>query len=180
MDVTAVAELEKAGVKVDDPMRLFVPVERDEQGQVKTVGDLVPVRFGDTTAHVTLQSISKLWTGNKQPPNFTKAPPPDYQPFFFLIETTAAAFCRATGRAEPDQEFEQLFRHLLRRPDGEAKNPLFSHLRAAARLYMSLRDVSEAEFEAVAQRLHQSAKHYNTHVGSTNYFQHVLREVLGA
>lgn len=70
--------------------------------------------------------------------------------------------------------------HLARRPDGHHKNPLFSYLRAAARLYLSLRDVSQAEFEAVAQRLHQSAKLHAGHIGSTNYFQAVLRQVLGA
>ena len=34
--------------------------------------------------------------------------------------------------------------------------------------------------EAVIERLHQSAKHHQTHVGSINYFQDVLRGVLGA
>ncbi|QAT82290.1 hypothetical protein EJ065_0684 [Corallococcus coralloides] len=180
MDANVVAELEKAGVKVEDPMRLFIPVERDEQGQVKPVGDEVPVRFGDVTAHVRLQPISALWTGNKQPPDFNRPPFPEYEPFFFLIEVTAAGFCRDTRHAEVDQEFSQLYRHLARRPDGHHKNPLFSYLRAAARLYLSLRDVSQAEFEAVAQRLHQSAKLYSGHIGSTNYFQVVLRQVLGA
>ncbi|NPD24795.1 hypothetical protein [Corallococcus exiguus] len=180
MDANVVAELEKAGVKVEDPMRLFIPVERDEHGQVKVVGDEVPVRFGDVTAHVRLQPISALWTGNKQPPDFSRPPFPEYEPFFFLIEATAAGFCRDTRHAEVDQEFSQLYRHLARRPDGHHKNALFSYLRAAARLYLSLRDVSQAEFEAVAQRLHQSAKLHAGHVGSTNYFQAVLRQVLGA
>ncbi|MCY1036628.1 hypothetical protein OV207_34645 [Corallococcus sp. BB11-1] len=180
MDANVVAELEKAGVQVDDPKRLFIPVERDEQGRVKPVGDEVPVRFGDITAHVHLQPVAKLWTGDKQPPNFNKPPFFEYEPFFFLIEATAAGFCRDTRHAENDQEFAQLYRHLARRPDGQHKNPLFSHLRAAARLYMSLRDVSQAEFEAVAQRLHQSANTYSAHVGSQNYFLNVLRQVLGA
>lgn len=45
---------------------------------------------------------------------------------------------------------------------------------------MSLRDVSQAEFEAVVERLHESAKHHQAHVGSSNYFQDVLRGMLGA
>lgn len=180
MDANAVAELEKAGVKVDEPDRLYVAVEWEDGKRVRTVGDTVQVRAGEQLVHVHLQPISKLWTGSKVPPSFAKAPPPEYQPFFMLLEATAAGYCRAVRNTETDQEFERLYRHLLRRPDGTDRNPLFSYLQGAARLYMSLRDVSQAEFEAVVERLHLSAKHFQTHVGSINYFQEVLRGVLGA
>ncbi|MCP3169777.1 hypothetical protein [Myxococcus qinghaiensis] len=180
MDANAVAELEKAGVRVDAPDRLFVAVEWEDQKHVVPVGARALVRAGEVTTHVTLQPISKLWTGDKKPPSFAKTPPPEYHPFFILIEATAAGYCRAVRNTETDQEFERLYRHLARRPDGTDRNPLFSYLQGAARLYMSLRDVSQAEFEAVAHRLHQSAKHHHTHVGSINYFQDVLRGVLGA
>ncbi|MFP2930451.1 hypothetical protein ACLESO_35685 [Pyxidicoccus sp. 3LG] len=180
MDANAVAELEKAGVAVDQPDRLYVAVEWEDGKRVLPAGQRVQVRAGEQLTHVTLQPISKLWTGDKQPPSFAKAPPPEYHPFFFLIEATAAGYCRAVRNTETDQEFERLYRHLLRRPDGTDRNPLFSYLQGAARLYMSLRDVSQAEFEAVVERLHQSAKHHQTHVGSINYFQDVLRGVLGA
>jgi hypothetical protein len=180
MDANAVAELEKAGVRVDEPERLYVAVEWEDAKRVLPVAERVQVRAGELLTHVTLQPISKLWTGDKQPPSFAKAPPPEYHPFFLLMEATAAGYCRAVRNTETDQEFERLFRHLQRRPDGTDRNPLFSYLQGAARLYMSLRDVSEAEFKAVIHRLEQSAKHFNTHVGSINYFQEVLRGVLGA
>lgn len=180
MDANAVAELEKAGVKVDQPDHLYVAVEWEDGKRVLPVGERVQVRAGELLTHVTLQPISKLFTGDTKPPSFAKAPPPEYHPFFFLIEATAAGYCRAVRNTETDQEFERLYRHLLRRPDGTDRNPLFSYLQGAARLYMSLRDISQAEFEAVVERLHQSAKHHQTHVGSINYFQDVLRGVLGA
>ena len=180
MDANAVAELEQAGVKVDQPAHLYVAVEWQDGKQVIPVGERVQVRDGELLAHVRLQPISKLWTGDTRPPSFAKAPPPEYEPFFLLIEATAAGYCRATRNTETDQEFERLYRHLLRRPDGTDRNPLFSHLQGAVRLYMSLRDVSQAEFEAVIHRLHQSARHFSTHTGSINYFQEVLRGVLGA
>ena len=180
MDANAVAELEKAGVKVGAPERLFVAAEWRDDKHLLPVGERALVRDGELTAHVTLQPISRLWTGSAKPPSFTPAPPPEYHPFFILIEATAAGYCRAVRNTETDQEFERLYRHLLRRPDGTDRNPLFSYLQGAARLYMSLRDVSQAEFEAVVGRLHQSAKHHSTHVGSINYFQDVLRGVLGA
>ncbi|WIG94823.1 hypothetical protein [Myxococcus sp. SDU36] len=181
MDANAVAELEKAGVKVDQPERLYVAVEWDEDGKhVRPVGERVQIRAGEQLAHVTLKPISQLFTGDVKPPSFAKAPPDEYQAFFLLIEATAAGYCRAVRNTETDQEFERLYRHLQRRPDGTDRNPLFSHLQGAVRLYMSLRDVSQAEFEAVVHRLHQSARHFQTHTGSINYFQEVLRGVLGA
>ncbi|MCK8503580.1 MULTISPECIES: hypothetical protein [Myxococcus] len=181
MDANAVAELEKAGVKADAPDRLFVAVEWDaDKKHVVPVGPRALVRDGEKLAHVTLQPISQLWTGDVKPPSFAKIPPPEYHPFFMLLEATAAGYCRAVRNTETDQEFERLYRHLARRPDGTDRNPLFSYLQGAARLYMSLRDVSQAEFEAVVLRLHQSARHHQTHVGSINYFQDVLRGVLGA
>jgi hypothetical protein len=53
-------------------------------------------------------------------------------------------------------------------------NPLFSYLRAASRLYLSLRDVSRAEFEAVANRLRVSARTFSAGIDSTNYHHFVL------
>jgi hypothetical protein len=55
-------------------------------------------------------------------------------------------------------------------------NPLFSYLRAAARLYLSLRDVSRAEFKAMANKLRVSARAFATRRDSTNYHHFVLEE----
>lgn len=95
-------------------------------------------------------------------------------PFFALIETTAVACCAATN-PEYDRELERVYAQLRRRPLGADANPLFSYLRAAVRLYMSLRDVSQAEFEAVVQRLSRSAGHFSTGLTSTNYIQTISR-----
>ena len=84
------------------------------------------------------------------------------------------------NRPETDAEFERLYRLLRRNPDGQDAHPLFSYLQGAVRLYMSLRDVSQAEFEAVVNRLSQSAKWHSTHTGSTNYHREVLQGVFGA
>ncbi|HYH99833.1 hypothetical protein, partial [Hyalangium sp.] len=123
-----------------------------------------------------LAPISQLWTGSAVAPDFSRAPLPEYEPFFILLEATAAEFCNATGRPQRDREFERLYRHLRRRPDSTDANPLFSYLRAAARLYLSLRDVSRAEFEAVADRLYRSARTFATRIDSTNYHHFVLEE----
>jgi hypothetical protein len=180
MDVEVKAELERAGLQVDWTGRLRVPIEIDPQGKVKPLGEQVPVMGmgGREVALVKLKPISQLWTGTAVPPSLAGTPPLEYQLFLLMLELTAADYCAATGRRETDAEFERLYRQLRRRPDGRDANPLFSYLQAAACLYLSLRDVSRAEFDAVAQRLSQSARHFSTHVGSTNYYQLVLRDLL--
>jgi len=65
----------------------------------------------------------------------------------------------------------RIYNLLRRRPDGTDDNPLFSYLQGAARLYMSLFDVSQAEFEAVFNRLTRSAKGYMEDAASTNYIR---------
>jgi hypothetical protein len=179
MDLKAVAALQRAGIDPARPQLLRVPTALGEQGRVVPLDHGLPVPVMDDEGRVVwlpLAPIAQLWTGSTSAPDFSFAPPPVYEPFFILIEATAAEYCSATGRPERDREFERLYRHLRRRPDGVDANPLFSYLRAAARLYLSLRDVSRAEFEAVANRLRVSASTFSTRLDSTNYHHFVLQE----
>ena len=137
------------------------------------------VPSGSRVVPVKLKPISQLWMGTRRPPSLAGTPPPEYQPLLLMLELTAAHYCLSLRKVETDAEFERLYRQLRRRPDGQDANPLFSYLQGTARLYLSLRDVSQAEFEAVAQRLSQSARHFSTHVGSTNYHHLVLCDLLG-
>jgi hypothetical protein len=180
VDREAVEKLQRAGLKVERPELLRVAIQRDEQKKVVKLRGEVPVMGNEGLMMVTLQPLSKLWTGSAVPPDLSRTPPPQYEPFLLLLESTAANYCAAIGKPETDDEFERLFRQLRRRPDGDDAHPLFSYLQGAVRLYMSLRDVSQAEFEAVVNRLSQSAKWHSTHVGSTNYYREVLHGLFGA
>jgi hypothetical protein len=179
MDLNAIQALEQAGINPTHPELLVVPTALGAQGRVVSLDPELPVPVRDEDGRVVwlpLQPLSQLWTGSAPPPDFSHAPPPDYEPFLILIEATAAAYCDAVGRPERDREFERLYRLLYRRPDGVDSNPLFSYLRGACRLYLSLRDVSRAEFEAVARRLQNSAKTFATRLDSTHYHHFVLEE----
>jgi len=134
---------------------------------------------GESTALVRLLKVSDLWTGEAVPPDFERGPTPEYVLFFALIERTAADYCACMGKRTRDREFERLYERLRGRPDGTDPNPLFSYLRAAARLYMSLRDVSRAEFEAVARRLKRSARTFSDGDTSTNYLDLALSRIDG-
>ncbi|MDC0710815.1 hypothetical protein POL68_20230 [Stigmatella sp. ncwal1] len=185
MDAKVVKMLEKAGMDTAYPEVLRVTTVLGEEGRVLPLSQELPVPVlgggGDErVVWVPLEPISRLWVGSRVPPDFSFAPPPEYEPFFILLEATAADYCSATGRPERDKEFERLYRHLRRRPDGQDANPLFSYLQAAARLYLSLCDVSQAEFEAVVNRLRRSAKTFSWSLISTNYHRLVLEDLFHA
>ena len=157
----------------------FVPIKADESGQPLPIGEEVPVQSGPKLAMVQLKRISELFAGNRQPPDFGDGVPSAYALFFAAIEKPVIDFMTFSRKPETDANLEELYRHLRRRPDGTHANPAFGYMQAGARLYMSLRDVSRAEFEAVAQRLALSAKHFSRGYSSTNYFRVVGAQFRG-
>ncbi|MCI0573491.1 MAG: hypothetical protein L0Y66_22330 [Myxococcaceae bacterium] len=174
MDAQVIQTLKDAGLALGHPELLTLAVQVDEGGRVLPLAEEVVVSDGRTSLSVRLPKLSRLFTGTRVPADLSGEPPEEYKPFFLLIERTAALYCRAQGKPERDEEFERLYRHLHRRPDGTDANPLFSYLQGACRLYLSVREGSQAEFEAVAKRLSRSARTFRMHLTSTNYFKHAL------
>lgn len=173
MDLDFVAKLRQSGLEPDaNRLSVGVPRAGDPLAQEDAPGMLVT--DGRTQSIITAKPIARLFVGSRQPPSLREVPPEEYRPFFRALEWAAADACLARGRPEPDAEFERLYRLLRRCPDGVDRNPIFGCLQRAAQLYLSLNDVSQAEFEAVMDRLSKSARVFSTHPGSTNYFQHAL------
>jgi hypothetical protein len=130
-----------------------------------------------TMERVRLKPISWLWTATDMTPSLLRTSPV-HESFLLLLESTAAIYCAAMNRPETDEEFERLYRLLRRTPDGEDAHPLFSYLQGAARLYLSLRSMSRAEYEALTRRLSTRARRFCSHTGSTNYHRKVLHPSL--
>jgi len=179
VDKEVVDKLENAGIDTSFHAKvLAIPIRVNGNKEPIPIQDEISVLGGEIVVpRVGLKRISKLFTGNVQPPSFQKGPTPEYMWFFLLIEKTAVDFCSCTGRIERDVEFEKLYTQLRRRPDGRDPNPLFSYIQAAARLYMSIRDVSQAEFEGVVSRLARSARAHSMGPTSRNYYEAVSQHV---
>lgn len=154
-----------------------LPPAADGSGQVLPCPDPAVVVAGKTIVSAKLKPISQLFTGNRQPPSFRDGPTPEYEFFFLLIERTAMDYCSTTQQIPRDAEFEELYGKLMRRPDGKDPNPLFTYLQAACKLYMSMKDVSQAEFEAVASRLRRSARTFGMGPTTRNYYENVSQYV---
>ncbi len=178
-DSAVVAALVEKGI--DPILEAAVPsigIQVDSNGQAQALEDAVGVIDGRRVAVVRPAAISELFFGDAQPPDFTRGPPLGYAAFFTMIERTAADYCSCTGERIRDMEFERLYSHLRRRPDGVHAHPLFSHLRAAARVYMSLRATSQAEYDAVLRRLVKSALTFAVGPTSSNYLDLALASIL--
>ena len=173
--------LENAGINPDPGVSFpSIAIEVDDQEEILPLGDHVGVVAGGVATPVTLPRLSSLWVGDRTPPPFPRGPTPEYLPFFVVIERTAADFCVIDNRIVTDKEFERLYDLLRRRPDGTDSEILFTYLHAAVRLYMALRDVSRAEFEAVLRRLAQSARTFSDGYASRNYFGRALSPLHGS
>jgi len=172
MDDAVKALLAKEGFDTSLSERTIpIPVATDSGQRPLPLGRSLILLQGERPVTVELKDLSALFIGTRQPPSFAKEPSPEYLFFFAMIELTAVHYCECIGKAERDEEIARLYNHLRRRPDGTDDNPLFSYLQGAARLYLSLKDVSRAEFEAVANRLHRSARHFQTDAASCNYIE---------
>jgi hypothetical protein len=181
MDPRVVEALREGGIDPDpEPLALPIAFREDDAGRILPHGDTAYVVEGDKVVPVTLAAISDLFVGDRRPPDFSLPPPPEYLGFFLRIELAAASYCAVTGAQVRDKEFEQLYDDLRRRPDRRSDDVLFSHLQATLRLYLSLRDVSRAEYEAVLRRLAKSARTFAMGYTSMNYFEHALVPLLEA
>lgn len=181
MDQEVVDQLRASGFDVTCRVRIpHVPIAVSFDGRVLPIKEeVVLTTSSGAPLAVDLKPITELFAGDRTPPDFADGPPHDYVPFFATIELTAADYCSVLECVEVDREFERLYRHLRRRPDGSHRNPLFSYLQAAARLYMSLHDVSQAEFEAVVRRIERSARTFSMGSTSRNYHNFALRCFVG-
>jgi len=179
MDLKVREELMRSGIDPSQPELLQVAIELGPYGQPIPLGKEVPVvNPAWTMVRVKLKPISQLWT-TREMMSFLLRTARGHESFLRLVESTAGIYCTTMNRPATDAEFERLYHQLRRNPDGEDANPLFSYLQGAARLYLSLRDVSRAQYESMTHRLSKLARRFCSHVGSTNYHRKVLYSVLG-
>ena len=171
MDTSLVALLGPSGSMTSVLPTFQVEIARDEQARLVALGDAIVVRMNDgETRTLSPKPLRQLFADSAPAPDLSAGPTPELMPFFLVLETMVVRSCDAAGRDETDQEIERVYSELRRRPDAGG-GLLQSHLRAAARVYLSMRDVSEA----VMRRLARSARTFSEGAVSRNYLA-TLRE----
>jgi hypothetical protein len=140
-----------------DRKRLMVPCPTGAQGIQAKERLLVPVSDGGPVVYWSVPSLASLYRGNAKPPADMREYPAEYVPFFYFIEQHVLLLCQTKGD-RTDQEMEEIFAALRRRPDGRTVGPNHDYIWQVAALMLGKHVLSEEQYTAIVGRLEQSAR----------------------
>jgi hypothetical protein len=160
------AAVEKAELDTDD-LELSFP--KDASGRVR-LGDRHRITVTDRrkAAEWEVPSLRELFRGERPPPPDIDHYPPEYVPCFERIERHLVMFCDSNGD-QTDQDLEQVYGILQKRPDGKSIGLLHDVVWQAAALMAGMFPVSAAEFAAVFETLGRSTRRWGQSPISRNY-----------
>lgn len=130
--------------------------------QVHVAGNILPWRAPE---------ISTLFRGEAVPPSLASYPR-EYVPFFAHIEVQVWGYCRWQGTGR-DDDLRELFAELRRRPDGRHRSALHEALWQILVLTLASTPVSRAQYDAIVQRLSQSARTHSLGPSSRRYVEYL-------
>ena len=97
-------------------------------------------------------------------------------PLFYYFERHMVTFCGGFGD-KSDQEFEEAYSNLRRRPDGRSLGPLHDFAWQVGAVMLGTRVISQAEFEGVVGALAASARRWAQRPISRNYIGYLHRNM---
>ena len=141
-----------------NPDKLIVALEADDRRNIRVLDKhSVPVTDGGKMVHWQVPALGDLFRGSKLPPPDMDHYPEEYAPHFFFIENHVLTLCQAKGD-RTDQEMEEIYSMLRRRPDGRSLGAVHDFLWQVSALLLGTQVLSAAEFEALAGALERSAR----------------------
>lgn len=170
MDLVPVGSLDKV-LKAEkwDVEKLRVALLADQHRHIRVQDrHSVPLTEGEKIVFWPVSSLRELFRGNRAPPPDMDHYPPDYCPHFFFIESHFLALCKAQGD-RPDQEIEEIYSMLRRRPEGRSLGPAHDFLWQVAALLLGTHVLSQAEFESIFAALERSTRKWALRPISRNY-----------
>ena len=169
------AAIKSAGL---DPGKVNVgfPVEKD---RLLPIQDRHQVLLNDDKSFCRWQApkLTELFRGNRPAPVLGDHPGDEHTPVFSFIEMPLLKLGKILGDPT-DQQMEEVYATLRRRPDGRSLGFLHDALWQVCALLLAMRPLSQAEFEAYINRLERSTRHMQIGPVSRNYLG-VLRQTLG-
>ncbi|MBM3836910.1 MAG: hypothetical protein FJ398_02910 [Verrucomicrobia bacterium] len=139
----------------------------------------VPLYDGEKAVFWEAPPLREMFRGGRQPPPDSEMNryPPEYSLYFYLIENHVLLLSDQIGD-RTDQELEEVYSLLRRRPDGKSLGTVHDALWQAAALLLGTYALSQAEFEAIFGQLARSARHWAQSPISRNYLGY-LRKTFG-
>jgi hypothetical protein len=143
-----------------NPDKLSVALLADDRGNIRVQDKhSVPVFDGNKMALWQVPTLGELFRGSQTPPPDMNHYPPEYTPHFFFIENHVLTVCAAKGD-RTDQEMEEIYSMLRRRPDGRSLGAVHDLLWQVAALLLGTQVLSGAEFEALFGALERSTRRW--------------------
>jgi hypothetical protein len=143
-----------------NPDKLIVALEADGQRRIRVLDKhSIPVHDGNKMVRWQVPALSELYRGSQAPPPDMDHFPEAYTPHFFFIENHVLTVCDEIGD-RTDQEVEEIYSMLRRRPDGRSLGALHDFLWQVAALLLGTRVFSAAEFEALIGALERSTRRW--------------------
>ena len=163
-----------------DPERLSVPLEANDRGNIRVQDrHSVCVYDGKKMARWQVPGLGELFRGTRTPPSDMDHYPEEYCPHFYFIENHVLTVCSAKGD-RTDQELEEIYSMLRRRPDGRSLGTVHDFLWQVAALLLGTRLLSGEEFEALLGALERSTRKWGLRPVSRNYVAYLHRTFEGA
>ena len=152
-----------------DPEKLSVLLEADDRGNIRVQEKhSIPVYDGEKMAHWQVPALIELFRGSRTPSPDMDHYPEEYCPCFYFIEEHVLTVCAAKGD-RTDQELEEIYSMLRRRPDGRSLGAVHDFLWQVAALLLGTHVLSGAEFEALFSALERSTRKWALRPVSRNY-----------
>jgi hypothetical protein len=163
-----------------NPDKLIVALEADNQRHIRVLDrHSIPVHDGTKMAQWQVPALSGLFRGDRRPPPDMDRYPKEYTPYFFFIENHVLTVCETIGDRS-DQEMEEIYSMLRRRPDGRSLGPVHDFLWQVSALLLGTQVLSAAEFEALIGALERSTRKWALRPVSRNYVAYLHRTFEGA
>lgn len=162
-----------------NPDRLSVALETDDRHNFRVLErHSVPVCDGEKIARWPVPALQELFRGDRLPPPDMSHYPKEYCPHFYFIEKHLLTVCAAKGD-RTDQEMEEIYSMLRRRPEGRSLGSVHDFLWQVTALLLGTHVLSGAEFEALVGTLERSTRKWGLRPISRNYAAYLHRTFEG-
>jgi hypothetical protein len=158
-----------------NPDRLNVAFETDGLKHVRLLDKhTLAVSDGNKAIPWKVLSLQELFRGSRLPPQDMDHYPEEYTPCFYAIEIQLLSLCDVLGD-RTDQEMEEVYTTLRRRPDGRSLGITHDFLWQVSALLLGTRILSGEEFEALVGALARSARKWGLRPVSRNYVAYLRK-----
>jgi hypothetical protein len=159
--------------------RLSVGLEKNDKRDAH-ISDkhVIFVTDGEKVAPWPVGSLTELFRGDNVPPANMEQYPPEYVMYLFFLERHLMMLNEIIGD-RTDQEMEEVYSALRRRPDGRSVGPTHDFMWQVSALLLGCYVLSAAELEGIFGALLRSARSWGIRPVSRNYAGY-LRDTFGS